>query len=194
MKAVVKYSPFRDFLCIIVENRQKTGIEAMITRRSLMAGAACGMAAGCAVYDPKLIKYDGPRVDTIQVLKSKRKMQLFHGSTVLRTYDIELGFGPEGHKTIEGDGRTPEGAYLINRKNPNSRFHLSIGISYPNINDVRKARSMGKSPGGEIFIHGTPKLYVGDKDWTWGCIAVTDAEMEEIYAMIDVGTQINIYP
>jgi hypothetical protein len=105
------------------------------------------------------------------------------------------GFAPEGHKQFEGDGKTPEGEYIIDRRNPNSRFHLSIGISYPNAADRAFARSQGKSPGGDIFIHGRGK-YPGSNrdDWTWGCIAVTDREMEDIYAMVRNGTPITIKP
>ncbi|MEN8895089.1 MAG: L,D-transpeptidase family protein [Yoonia sp.] len=165
-----------------------------ISRRLMVVGAAVGLAGCAAPRDPKFKTYSGPAVDRIQVLKGKRVMQLWHKKTLLKSYDVELGFDPVGHKQIEGDGRTPEGAYRINRTNPNSRYHLSLGISYPNRNDYAKARAMGKSPGGEIFIHGTPKNYIGESDWTWGCIAVTDAEMEEIYAMVDVGTAIYLYP
>lgn len=121
-------------------------------------------------------------------------MQLLSGSAVLKSYNFELGFAPTEHKQIEGDGRTPEGAYYIDRRNPNSRYHLSLGISYPNINDINNARAMGKQPGGEIFIHGTLSLYAGQDDWTWGCIAVTNADIEEIYAMVNDGTKIFIYP
>jgi murein L,D-transpeptidase YafK len=121
-------------------------------------------------------------------------MQLLHDDKLLRSYTFSLGFTPEGHKAFEGDGRTPEGAYLIDRRNPNSRYHLSLGISYPNARDIAYARARGQSPGGQIFIHGTPKVFAGQPDWTYGCIAVTDEEMEEIYAMVDVGTKIFIYP
>ncbi|WP_342077465.1 L,D-transpeptidase family protein [Yoonia sp. SS1-5] len=161
----------------------------MLTRRSLMLGAALGVA-GCST---KFKEYNGPAVTRIQVFKGQRHMQLLHHQTLLRSYKFELGFAPDGHKVQEGDGRTPEGAYLIDRKNPNSSFHLSIGISYPNSRDVAKARAMGVSPGGDIFIHGTPSRVFGQPDWTWGCIAVTNEEMEEIYAMVDTGTQIFLY-
>lgn len=164
-----------------------------ISRRIMMIGAAFGLA-GCAGSTSKFKTYDGPRVDRIQMFKEARTMQLLSGTTVLRTYNFELGFAPVGHKQVEGDGRTPEGAYLINRRNPNSRYHLSLGISYPNINDINYAKSIGQSPGGEIFIHGTPTSYLGKDDWTWGCIAVTNEEIEEIYAMVDDGTKIFIYP
>jgi len=161
-----------------------------ISRRVLMMGAALGLA-GCA---SKFKTYHGPEVTRIQVFKGARIMQLLSGPTVLKSYNFELGFAPTEHKQIEGDGRTPEGAYYIDRRNPNSRYHLSLGISYPNINDINNARAMGKQPGGEIFIHGTPSLYAGKTDWTWGCIAVTNADIEEIYAMVNDGTKILIYP
>ena len=120
-------------------------------------------------------------------------MFLMNDNDVLKTYDFELGFAPTGHKEIEGDGRTPEGEYFIDRKNPNSSFHLSIGISYPNEVDRAKAHAQGVSPGGDIFIHGTPKLFSRDRDWTWGCLAVKNREMEDIYAMVNVGTPIYLY-
>jgi murein L,D-transpeptidase YafK len=161
-----------------------------INRRIMMIGAAIGLA-GCA---SKFRTYDGPEVTSIQIFKRKRVMKLMSDRKVLRKYKIELGFAPRDHKEFEGDGRTPEGVYTINRRNPNSRFHLSLGISYPNTNDAARARAQGKSPGGDIFIHGTPDQYLGVPDWTWGCIAVTNAEMEEIYAMVGDGTTIFIYP
>lgn len=148
--------------------------------------------SGCA---SKFRKYDGPEVTQIIVFKSERRMHLLHQDQVLRSFDFELGFAPSGHKEVEGDGKTPEGLYYIDRKNPNSRFHLSIGISYPNEQDIAKAEELGKSPGGDIFIHGTPRKFGGQgDDWTWGCIAVTNREMEDVYAMVRVGTPIMIYP
>ncbi len=160
-------------------------------RRSVMFGALAAFLSACA---SKFRTYDGPEVTRIQVLKEQRVMQLLHNRTLLKAYSFELGFAPEGHKAFEGDGRTPEGAYLINRKNPDSRFHLSLGISYPNSRDVAHARARGKRPGGEIFIHGTPDIFTTKADWTWGCIAVTNDEIEEIYAMVPTGTPIYIYP
>lgn len=156
----------------------------------MMAGVGV-MLSGCA---SKFRTYNGPEVTRIQVFKEQRVLQLLHGKTLLKVYSFELGFQPTGHKSVEGDGRTPEGAYLIDRKNPDSRYHLSIGISYPNINDMRLAQAMGQRPGGDIFIHGTPSNYLGEDDWTWGCIAVSNDEIEEIYAMVNEGTSIMIYP
>ncbi|QCO56569.1 hypothetical protein EOK75_08790 [Pseudorhodobacter turbinis] len=144
--------------------------------------------------DPKFRTYNGPEVTKVVVYKDARKMQLFHHGKILKTYDMAMGFAPEGHKQFEGDGKTPEGLYYIDRRNPRSRFHLSIGISYPNKADIAYAKARGKEPGGEIFIHGRSGYNGGNKgDWTWGCIAVTDREMEEIYSMVRDGTPIHIY-
>jgi len=162
-----------------------------LTRRFMVLGALGSALTACT--SSKFKSYNGPEVTRIQVFKNARVMQLLNGSRQLAAYRFELGFAPRGHKQIEGDGKTPEGAYRIDRKNPRSRFHLSIGISYPNSDDIARARAMGKSPGGDIFIHGTPGEYVGQDDWTWGCIAVSNDEMEEIYAMVNKGTPIFIY-
>ncbi len=129
----------------------------------------------------------------IQVFKERREMQLLHNTSLLKAYKFDLGFAPVGHKTQEGDGRTPEGGYRIDRRNPYSRFHLSLGISYPDANDIAYAKAKGIDPGGDIFIHGTPSRWAGIPDWTWGCIAVQNEEMDEIYAMVDTGTLIYIY-
>ena len=147
---------------------------------------------GCA---SKFRTYDGPEVTRVIVDKGDRRMYLLHHEEVLKAYDVDLGFAPLGHKAFEGDGRTPEGDYLIDRRNPNSEFHLSLGISYPNEEDVKKARAAGRSPGGDIFIHGKPWKYLGaGPDWTAGCISVRNREMEDIYAMVKNGTPISITP
>ena len=142
----------------------------------------------------KFRTYKGPEVTSIQVHKSARKMYLLHNGRVLEEFNVSLGFAPEGHKQFEGDGKTPEGTYRITHRNPNSAFHLSLGISYPNTADRAYASSKGKSPGGDIFIHGGPPKPVDKWDWTAGCIAVTDDEMEVIYAMVEPGTVIHILP
>lgn len=147
--------------------------------------------SGCA---SKFRSYDGPEVTYLLAFKEERKLLLMHEDQVLRSFDFELGFSPVGDKDISGDGKTPEGRYFIDRKNPNSSFHLSIGISYPNVEDVEKAVALGEDPGGDIFIHGTPRKFRKTDDWTWGCLAVTNREMEDIYAMVNVGTPITIYP
>ena len=157
--------------------------------------AAALVLSACAT-PTKFRTYDGPEVTQILIDKSDRKMWLLNKDTVLRTFDIDLGFNPVGHKVFEGDGRTPEGNYTIDRRNPNSAFYLSIGISYPNDQDRAKAAALGKSPGGDIFIHGGPRLFADKNkaDWTAGCILVTDREMEDIYAMVKNGTSIYIRP
>lgn len=153
--------------------------------------AAVAVLASCST---KFKTYNGPEVTRIVVFKEQRRMYLYHQEEVLKAYDFELGFAPVGDKKIEGDGKTPEGRYRIDRRNPNSSFHLSIGINYPNNEDRAEAKALGKSPGGDIFIHGTPKKFRKQDDWTWGCISVTNKEMEDIYAMVKNGTVIDIYP
>ncbi|MEY4696554.1 MAG: hypothetical protein RIT14_982 [Pseudomonadota bacterium] len=152
------------------------------------------MAVALAGCDSKFKRYDGPNVTAITVHKAERKMYLMHGDQVMREYDIALGFTPEGHKQFEGDGKTPEGTYYISEKKPNSQYHLSLRVSYPNDEDRIRARAQGKSPGGDIFIHGGPLRPTSRRDWTAGCIAVTNEEIEEIYAMIDKGTVIHVLP
>ncbi|MCF3594757.1 L,D-transpeptidase family protein [Rhodobacteraceae bacterium LMO-12] len=157
----------------------------------LLAVLLVATVAGCS----KFKTYNGPEVTRVLVAKGERKMHLLHHDQVLKSYSVGLGFAPTEHKAFEGDGRTPEGEYRIDRRNPNSEFHLSIGISYPNNQDREFARSIGKSPGGDIFIHGRPwKNRKGGRDWTAGCIAVTNREIEEIYAMVRDGTPITIRP
>ena len=148
--------------------------------------------SGCA---SKFKTYNGPEVTRVLVYKENRKMYLMHHEVALASYDIGLGFAPVGHKAVEGDGKTPEGDYVIDRRNPNSEFHLSIGVSYPNEEDSKNAEALGEKPGGDIFIHGRPWKYrSGGQDWTAGCIAVTNEEIEDIYAMVRDGTPISIYP
>ena len=162
----------------------------MMNRRTFTSVAALFALTACS---NKFRVYTGPAVTSVVVQKAQRQMFLMHNNDVLESYEFELGFAPVGHKEIEGDGRTPEGAYFIDRKNPNSSFYLSIGISYPNEDDRARAHAQGKSPGGDIFIHGTPRPARGRPDWTAGCIAVRDREIEDIYAMVDVGTPIYLY-
>ncbi len=165
--------------------------------RVVMAVLAMAVLAGCAdrAGRSKFLTYEGPEVTRILVWKDARVMQLRHHDDVLMQVPISLGFAPEGHKQRRGDGRTPEGNYIIDRRNPNSAFHLSLGISYPDVNDKLVATEAGDDPGGDIFIHGKgPDFRSATGDWTAGCIAVTDAQMEKIYAMVRVGTPISIFP
>ena len=163
-----------------------------ITRRTAFIGGTTLALAGCG---SKFQTYDGPEVTRVAVFKQNRRMYLIHQTSVLKTYDIDLGFAPIGDKKVEGDGKTPEGHYLIDRRNPNSRYHLSLGIDYPRPSDIEEAETLGQSPGGDIFIHGqgNPVSRLG-RDWTVGCIAVTNDEIEEVYAMVRDGTVVSIYP
>lgn len=153
---------------------------------ALFALASCGTS--------KFKTYRGPPVTLVEVHKADRKMFLMSGSRVLKTYEIALGYAAVGPKQFEGDGKTPEGAYYISHRNPNSAYHLSVGISYPNDADRAFAKANGKAPGGDIFIHGGPTGPISRSDWTVGCIAVSDKQIEDIYAMVNPGTPINIFP
>jgi len=138
--------------------------------------------------------------DLIVVEKANRVLTLYAKRKAIKTYRIALGGNPVGHKEQEGDSRTPEGRYIIDAKNPWSSFHLSLHISYPDRRDRAAARKKGVSPGGAIMIHGTPDglaslhALVVINDWTAGCIAVTNAEIEEIYRVVRIGTPIVIKP
>ena len=139
-------------------------------------------------------------VDAIVVEKAARRLVLRSKGSVVRTYRVALGAEPVGHKQREGDERTPEGTYLIDARNPDSAFHRSRRISYPNDGDRRRARAAGVDPGGLIMIHGIRNGlgWIGAShrlfDWTDGCIAVTNAEMDEIWATVELGTPIEIRP
>ncbi len=134
------------------------------------------------------------RVDRIVVNKSKRELLLLRGESVLRAYRVSLGRNPVGAKQQEGDGRTPEGRYTIDWRNPNSKYHLALHISYPADDDRERAQALGLDPGGEIMIHGLKDGELKPGDWTQGCIAVTDTEMREIWDLVDDGTPIEINP
>ncbi|CAO4175910.1 L,D-transpeptidase family protein [Methylorubrum aminovorans] len=140
------------------------------------------------------------RADRVLVEKAARRLTLLREGRVLATYPVSLGFAPEGHKAREGDGRTPEGVYTIAFRNPRSVAHLSLKVSYPSPADEAAARATGDSPGGDIMIHGLMNgfSWLGRlhrmRDWTQGCVGVTNAEMRAIYARVDVGTPIEIRP
>ena len=130
------------------------------------------------------------RADLVVVSKKRREMVLLRGENVLRTYRIALGREPVGPKRQEGDGRTPEGRYIIDRRNAKSQYYLSLHVSYPDAADVARAREAGVDPGGDIMIHGLKDGVWRDGDWTQGCIAVTDEEMDEIWVLVGEGTAI----
>ena len=153
--------------------------------------------ANCQLFPDDRDSLPNPQIGItkLEVIKSTRELKVYSGNKVWRTYDIGLGRNPTGHKTQEGDGKTPEGLYYIDRKNPRSSFHLSLGISYPNSQDVAQARERGVSPGGDIMIHGQPNSgrRPARRDWTEGCIAITNEEMELLYRITPVGTPVIIY-
>jgi murein L,D-transpeptidase YafK len=138
--------------------------------------------------------------DSIVVEKSHHRLSLYHQGTLLRSYLVALGQQPAGDKERVGDNRTPEGLFRIEARNPDSRYHRSFKISYPDAAHRARARSLGVSPGGDIMIHGLParQAWVGaahrEFDWTEGCIAVTNKEIEEIWSVVPVGTPILIKP
>ncbi|RYZ41357.1 MAG: hypothetical protein EOP49_28975 [Sphingobacteriales bacterium] len=137
-------------------------------------------------------------IDSIAVWKGERKLMVYKDRVLLKTYRVALGRAPVGDKQMEGDFRTPEGLYKIDAKNPHSGYHKNLGISYPNNADRAAARALGKSPGGDIKIHGLPngRPDIGKlhrlKDWTFGCIALTNEEVDELYQHTRVGTPILI--
>lgn len=138
--------------------------------------------------------------DRVLVLKKERTLQLLERGRVVKSYKVALGGDPVGPKTRQGDHKTPEGLYVLDFRNPHSQFHKAIHISYPSEHDRALARQKGVSPGGDVFVHGLPKGrgWVGPahrlKDWTDGCIAVTDQEIEEIWMAVQDGTTIEIRP
>ena len=141
------------------------------------------------------------KASMITVYKSKRILILSdRNGKPMRTYKVALGKSPRGHKKKRGDNKTPEGRYYIETRNPDSAFHLSLKISYPNAKDWALAERYGHSPGDLIMIHGLPngKEWIKDvhktKDWTEGCIAVNNEEIREIWSLVDDGTPIHIWP
>ena len=138
--------------------------------------------------------------DQIIVNKSKHQLLLLSSGKVIRTYRVALGWHPVGPKKVQGDGKTPEGDFTISGRNPKSSYHLSLRISYPSDADVERGKREGIDPGGDIMIHGLPNgeenvgVEHAEVDWTAGCIAVTDREIEEIWRLVPDGTPIRINP
>ncbi|WDZ78869.1 L,D-transpeptidase family protein [Ensifer adhaerens] len=139
-------------------------------------------------------------VDKVVVHKERRILQLFLGDRMIREYSVALGGNPVGHKRQEGDEKTPEGLYRLDWRNPGSGYYKSIHVSYPAPEDTKAAVASGVDPGGLIMIHGQPNYFgwlaflTQRFDWTNGCIAVTNAEMEEIWTMVPNNTPIEIKP
>lgn len=142
----------------------------------------------------------GLHADRVVVLKRERTLQLWNHGKIIKTYKVALGGNPVGAKTQQGDHKTPEGVYVLDSRNAHSQYYKSLHISYPNARDRAAARAKAVPPGGDVFVHGLPNGYraVGAahrlRDWTDGCIAVTDEEIDEIWATVQDGTPIEIRP
>jgi murein L,D-transpeptidase YafK len=177
-------------------------------RRGLYAGIAVWVACGgillalwaLAGAMPAQQQAAPQKADSILILKKDHLMELIAGGKVIRSYKVALGQGGLAPKVRQGDGRTPEGHYIIDAKYAASQYHKALHISYPNAEDRKRAAKLGVSPGGSILIHGLPngKGYIGAAhrlyDWTLGCIAVTDEEIDEIWELVAVGTPVEIRP
>ena len=141
-----------------------------------------------------------PTVDRVVVRKAERRLILMHGGNVVRSYHVALGLNPQGQKERAGDFRTPEGSYHLDRRNPRSDFFLSIKVSYPNEQDIRRAHTRHWDTGGSIMIHGLPNVlkheqeYYESHDWTDGCVAVSNADMVEIWMLVPDDVPIDILP
>jgi murein L,D-transpeptidase YafK len=158
----------------------------------------------CAVFLSGAAAGDRPafnlRADKVVVVKSERTLTLFNNGRIIKSYKVALGGNPRGPKTQQGDHKTPEGEYVLDRRNEHSQFYRSIHISYPNAEDRARARKLGVLPGGDIMLHGLPNGYgwIGAghraRDWTDGCIAVTNEEIDQIWRTVPDGTPIEIRP
>lgn len=164
----------------------------------LLIAAAAFVAAWLSSRAPQPLPPLARSVERIVIDKSDRLMEVYGGGKLLKSYPIALGFTPEGAKRRQGDGKTPEGLFRIDRRNDRSAYHLSLGLDYPRPADRARATRGGYSPGGDIFIHGQPNaLPDGTKlpgDWTAGCIAVTNAQMRELWPHVAIGTEVEIRP
>ena len=163
------------------------------------AGLPIGSVAGWSRLANAAAVPNG-RADRIIVVKNARQMYLVRGGEVLQTYRVALGRVPRGTKLYQGDGRTPEGVYSLGDFNADSRFYRSIRVSYPNADDRIRALALGQAAGGDVMIHGLGaerKAYGAEHwryDWTNGCIAVTNQEIDEIWRRVAIGTPIEIRP
>ncbi len=166
-------------------------------RRSGVGMALALLLAACAPASPPP-EPAPPQIDLLRVDKSDRTLVLYDGGRAVRRYDgLQFGGAPAGHKHFEGDERTPEGRYTIDARNPRSAYHLSLRISYPDAADRAFAAARGRDPGGDIFLHGQPNALTSGRvpgDWTDGCIALSNVQIEEVYALVADGTPIEIVP
>jgi murein L,D-transpeptidase YafK len=166
----------------------------------LMTLSGVAHAEATKTPPPDWEKFATPKADRIVVYKAERRLELRRGTTVLRSYHVALGRHPQGPKIEEGDGRTPEGTYFIDRRNMASEYHLSLHISYPEEFDLKRAAAHNVRPGGGIMIHGEPNVLNAEgkkrlfKDWTAGCIALSNTDVDEVWRLVDDGVAVDIYP
>lgn len=165
----------------------------------LLGGALCALVF-LTFHEAGAASHSALRADRILVDKSARRLTLLWKGRPLKSYRVALGRAPTGRKQCQGDNRTPEGLYRIDTRNAGSSYHRSLHVSYPSVQDAANARRLGCKPGGDIMIHGIKNGYGGIgaahalSDWTLGCIAVTDQEIEEIWAAAPNGTPVEIRP
>lgn len=164
--------------------------------RTVVCLATCGFSLALPAQQPK----QEQKADSVLVLKKEHVLELMVAGKVIRTYKVALGRGGLAAKEREGDARTPEGHYFIDARNASSKYHRALHVSYPDAEDRRRAAKLGVPPGGAIMIRGLPNgmgwIGAGHRlyDWTLGCIAVTDSEIEEIWNLVPVGTPVEIRP
>lgn len=170
-----------------------------IARLCLFAPSLCAIFV-CGGDDAGDRTVSDPRADKVVVVKNEHTLTLLNHGLVIKTYKVALGGNPRGPKTRQGDHKTPEGEYVLDRRNEHSQFYRSMHISYPNADDRARARQLKVSPGGDVMLHGLPNGYgwIGAghraRDWTDGCIAVTNEEMDEIWRAVPDETPIEIRP
>ncbi len=175
------------------------GLARLFSLLCLLALLGLGLAALYlrSVPVPEVTPLAG-QVERIIVEKAARRMVLVQAGKPVREYRIALGFAPEGDKERQGDGRTPEGTFRIDRRNEGSAYHLSLGLDYPQAEDRARAKAGGYSPGGDIMIHGQPNAVpegmMVKGDWTAGCIALTNAQMREVWQVAGIGTLVEVRP
>ena len=188
---------------IIKDKRIDAQQQELATSRQTLARQADEIAElreNAEALEAKVFALRTEPADRVLIEKKARRLTLFTNGEVIKTYKIALGGNPVGPKERQGDNKTPEGIYTIDSRNGNSGYHLALHISYPNADDKRRARERGVAPGGDIMIHGIKNgfealgLSHAEKDWTEGCIAVTNQEMEEIYRFVPNGTIVEIRP
>lgn len=183
------------FTCYILSMQGKHEATRSLRHASILAFVLLIGAAFSPAQQPSPL-----RADSILILKKDHLLQLLANGQVIRTYKVALGSGGLPPKVREGDARTPEGHYIIDSRNAASAYHKALHISYPSPDDRKRAAKLGVSPGGAIMIHGLPngKGWVGPAhrlyDWTLGCIAVTDQEIDEIWNLVPTGTPVEVRP